>query len=390
MYNSGKYRLGLDAQLFLKGEKTGIAWCADNLIKELEKDIRFSCELNFFSLGYKGTIDNTLAAYLGKGEKKECYWFNDTLYKMLWPFISVPYSLFFGKKQDIVQFFNFVIPPGVSGKMVTIVHDMAYLACPETVRKKTRLWLKLTMKGTCTRADKILTVSEFSKREIIKFLHVEPEKIEVIPNGVDLSFFHPNYGHEQVDKIKKQYNIGGDYFLYLGTLEPRKNIEGIIMAYSKFLKEYSTDSIPILVIAGKKGWFYERIFDLVREEKLDSKVVFAGYVSEKDAPILMKGAVAFIFPSLYEGFGMPPLEAMACGTPVISSNTTSLPEVIGEAGVLVSPQSTEQLKDAMERLWKSPQLRAYYSSSGIERAKQFTWKKSAEKLCQIYIDLLEK
>ena len=127
-----------------------------------------------------------------------CKWFHPLIYKLIWPFFPIPYSLFFGNDRQITQFVNFVVPPGVKGKKVTIVHDMAYKAYPETVYYKTRRWLQLTLKGSCRRADAIITVSEFSKQEIVKYLGVKPEKITVMPNGVDLELYHPNYTEEQV------------------------------------------------------------------------------------------------------------------------------------------------------------------------------------------------
>ena len=218
------------------------------------------------------------------------------------------------------------MPPGVRGKSVTVIHNMAYMAYPETVNKKTRNWLRLTMKGSCRRADAVVTVSEFSKREIIRYLGVSPEKITVVYNGVDLGFYRSDYGEDQVEQAKKRYHIAGEYFLYLGTLEPRKNVERIIEAYA-LLKEEGDVQLPFLVIAGGKGWLYETIFERVKELDLENQIIFTGYVAEPDVPLLMNGAKAFLFPSLYEGFGIPPIEAMACGTAVITSNAASLPEV---------------------------------------------------------------
>ena len=340
-------RIAFDGQLFLKGNKTGIAWNAHNLILELSRYPENECVIQCFSRGASREQLSQLDEYVEAGCRIErCTWFSQVLYKLLWNFIPIPYSLFFKTNSDVTQFFNFVIPPGVKGKRITIVHDMAYMACPQTVQKKTRNWLRLSMKGTSRRADHIITVSEFSKQEIVNYLQVPPEMITVVPNAVDHKIYHPNYPKYQIKHALEKYHISDEYFLYLGTIEPRKNISRLIEAYAQLCQERK--QVPLLVLAGGKGWYYEEIFALVDKYHLKDRVIFTGYVDQKDCPLLMNGAIAFVFPSLYEGFGMPPLEAMACGTPVITSNTTSLPEVVDDCGILVNPESEEEISGAMK------------------------------------------
>ena len=381
-------KIAFEAQLFLKGEKTGIAWCADNIIKELA--VRESCRCNYFSLGYK-------KGQLCKVEKYEkygvqgckCRWFHDILYKLIWPFIPIPYSWFFREKADITLFFNCVVPPGVSGKSVVIVHDMAYKVCPETVRLKTKRWLQLTLKRSCRRADAIVTVSDSSKRDIIQYLGIEPEKISVMPNGVDLRYFHNNYERGAIENLKKKYRIEDEYFLYLGTLEPRKNIPFLLRAYKRLTEDKLNVKIPQMVLAGGKGWLYDSIFSTVKELCLEDYVLFTGYLEEDEVPLVMCGAKAFVFPSKYEGFGMPPLEAMACGTPVITSDTSSLPEVVGDAGLLVNPESVEDIYLAMKEIMMNDELSETLSRKGLERARLYTWESSAKILYGLYGRLLE-
>lgn len=381
-------KIAFDGQLFLKGNKTGIAWNAHNLILELAKYPENECVIQCFVSGYSEEQLQQLKEYEAVGCKLEyCRWFPDLLYKLIWNFIPVPYSLFFKEKPDVTQFFNFVVPPGVKGKKITIVHDMAYQSCPETVRKKTRNWLRLSMRKTCRHADHIITVSEFSKKEIIQYLKISPDKITVVPNAVDHTVYHTNYSEEQIGNVLKKYKIQREYFLYLGTIEPRKNISKLILAYVKLCK--CIQNVPQLVLAGGKGWYYNNVYEMVHDYHLESEVLFTGYIAQEDSPLLMKGAKAFIFPSLYEGFGMPPLEAMACGTPVITSNTTSLPEVVGEAGILVNPESEEEIFVAMEKLLGDEEYRRKLSELGVCRAAQFTWKKSADKLMDVYRNICQ-
>lgn len=379
-------KIAFESQLFLKGNKTGIAWCADNIIKELSK--KEDCLCNYFSMKYNALQKQQVEKYKRYGARMyECRWFHDVLYKLIWPFIPIPYSFFFREKTDITQFFNCVVPPGVKGKSVVVVHDMAYKVCPETVRMKTRRWLQLTLKKSCKRADAIVTVSESSKHDIVKYLGIEPDKITVMPNGVDMRYFHNHYNQEDISFVKNKYHIANQYFLYLGTLEPRKNIPNLIRAYKKLLKDGK--QMPQLVIAGGKGWLFDSIFETVKELKLENQVLFTGYLDVDEVPKIMCGAIAFIFPSIYEGFGMPPLEAMACGTPVIASNLSSLPEVVGDAGILVDPASVDELCQAMKTIATDKELCQELTEKGLKRAQTYTWENSAQILYSLYRKLLE-
>jgi len=370
-------KIAFDAQLLLKGEKTGIGWCAENILKKMAQYSEYEYQLNCFTLGYHSEQLENVEKYSQLGyQLKKCTWFHDVIYRMMWSFFSVPYSIFFGKRADITVFFNYVIPPGVKGKKVTFIYDMAYKAHPETVRRKTRGLLNIALAKSCKRADHIITISEFSKSEIIKYLDLPEEKISIMPCGVDTSLYHPNYSEEDINAVTKKYGVQGEYLLYLGTLEPRKNIERLIQAFELLKKE--SPNIPKLIMAGRKGWMYESIFDTVKSMQLENDIIFTGYIEAKDAPILIKGAKIFLFPSIYEGFGMPPLEAMACGTPVLVSNVSSLPEVVGDAGIQVDPFSVNSIKEGIELLIMDEQKRIELSQRGLERAKEFTWDRAAE------------
>jgi glycosyltransferase involved in cell wall biosynthesis len=246
--------------------------------------------------------------------------------------------------------------------------------------------LNIALRKSCKRADKIITISEFSKSEIIRYLGIAEDKIVVMPCGVDFSKYHPNYTKAEVKVITDKYHLEDDYLLYLGTLEPRKNIIRLIGAYAQL--KNNTQDIPKLVLAGRKGWMYDSIFEIVKELQLEEDVIFTGYIEASETPILMKGAKAFLFPSIYEGFGMPPLEAMACGTPVLVSNVASLPEVVGDAGVLVDPLSTQSIRDGLELLLKNEDLRNDLSRRGIERAQTFSWDKSVNIIEKVIKELV--
>lgn len=378
-------KIAFDAQLLFENQKTGIGWNAKMMIDHLLLYPDVECILNCFLMRDPKRAEVILKDYRQKGcIINQSSWMPGRIYNHLERILPLPYKWVFGTHADITQFFNYAIPFGVSGKRITIVHDMAFRAFPETVAKRTERWLKNNLEKYCRRADVILTVSEFSRQEIQRYMGIPTEKIEVIYNGVDMERYHPGYTVAQIGAAKSRYGICGSYILYLGTLEPRKNIETLITAYNLLKKEIGSDRLPKLVLAGKKGWMYETIFTLVQNYGLENDVIFTGYVDEEDVPVLLCGAHIFAFPSLYEGFGIPPLEAMACGTPVITSNTSSLPEIVGEAGILIPPMDAEGLKRSMQQLLTDEVMRQHYIKAGLKQVREFTWARSAEKLVDIY------
>lgn len=267
------------------------------------------------------------------------------------------------------------------------VHDMVYKAFPETVRGRTKFMLNTGLKKSMKRADLIVTDSEFSKKEILRYFPQHEKKLRVVPCGVDLERFKPFTDRERIEQVKRSLGIEGDYFLYLGTIEPRKNLERLINAYSIFVKRAHGDA-PRLVLAGGKGWLYDSIFARVTELGLEKQVIFTKYVPAADMAPLMCGALAFVFPSVYEGFGMPPLEAMACGVPVLASGEASLPEVTGDCALICNAYSEESIADGLQMLCNDGELCRRLSQQGLERAKTFTWERSAEILYDVYKELM--
>lgn len=375
-------RIAFDGQLLLAADKTGIAWNAHNLISGLLKYTGNEYTLQCLSSRKAIRQIPQLDEYRKAGCRVECgVRFSYVLYKLMRMVVPIPHRMFFRTKADVTLFFNYVIPPGVRGKRAVFVYDMSYKACPDTLNKKTEIWLKKNMKQTCRRADCIITISKFSKQEIIKYLKVPAERIHIVPCAVDHKIYHPHYATEQIQKVLDQYGILQEYFLYVGTIEPRKNLERLIGAYAKLCRRYS--GAPQLVLAGKRGWKCSGIYEKARGLEAEGKILFTGYIKQEDSPVLMCGAKAFVFPSLYEGFGMPPLEAMACGTAVITSNTTALGEIAGKAAITVNPENEEEICRAMERVLSDHTYRQQLERLGIQRAQEYTWQKSAAKLLEI-------
>jgi len=259
-------------------------------------------------------------------------------------------------------------------KTVLTFHDHVPMVQPETstseiISKFNRCVERLRY------VDALMTVSEFSKKEIVEKIGVDTDRISVAYNGVDSIFFVEKPDEDIVTK----YSGGSPYILFVGTLEPRKNVEALIDA----LKEVDDPELK-LILVGKEGWGIESILKKIREAGLEREVVFPGYVPEDDLPYLYRGADVFVFPSLYEGFGMPVLEAMAAGAPVVTSNSSSLPEVAGDAAILVSPESVSEIAEAIRGVRGNEQLRGKLTERGRKRADKFTWEMCARRTLDTY------
>ena len=273
-----------------------------------------------------------------------------------------------------------VLPIVHPRRSVVTVHDLGYLYYPEAHRLLDRLYLDLSTRHNARAAAHLIADSSATKRDLVERYGVEPDKITVVYPGYDDATFQPVRDEEAIEAVRARYGIAGDYILFIGTLQPRKNLIRLIEAYWKL----ETRSWK-LVIAGKKGWLYREIFRQVEELELERRVVFTGYVPEGELPALLSRARLFVFPSLYEGFGLPVLEALACGTPVVCSNSSSLPEAAGAAAVLVDPLDVEGLAAAMERVLSDEELRVKLIEHGFEQVRKFSWERCARET----LDVLE-
>ncbi|HEX9372916.1 MAG TPA: glycosyltransferase family 1 protein [Roseiflexaceae bacterium] len=263
---------------------------------------------------------------------------------------------------------------------VITIHDLAFLSFPQTFRRVNRAYLTWATRVSVRRAARILAVSEATKREIVRLLCVPPEKIVVTYDACDARFVPPDPA--ELAAFRRRAGLPERFILFLGTLEPRKNLPTLLDAYTRIAS--STDA-P-LIIGGGKGWLYDEIFAKAESLDLGDRVRFVGYVDQADQPLWYAAATVFAFPSLYEGFGMPLLEAMACGTPVVSSRSSSLPEVVGDAGLLVPPTDADALGAALLRLLGDSDLRAELRERGLRQARRFSWRETAERTLAAYED----
>jgi glycosyltransferase involved in cell wall biosynthesis len=280
----------------------------------------------------------------------------------------------------------FVSPLVAGVPTVVTVHDLSFLRFPERFRPANRLYLSTMTRLSCRRARRIIAVSQATADECTQLLGVPPQKIDVIPHGVDHKRFCPQSA-ERVMRFRREKDLPDRFVLFLGTLEPRKNLTMLIEAFAR------TDAVRRgvkLVIAGGKGWYYHQVFERVVAVGLTDAVDFPGFVPDADLPLWYNAATVFVYPSIYEGFGMPLLEAMACGTPVVSSDASCMPEVVGEAGLLISPDDVDGLADAMDRLLTDADLHADSSRRGLARAAAYTWSMTAQATVSSYRRALER
>ncbi len=295
-----------------------------------------------------------------------------------------PADIMTATKPDVAIFGNYVRPPLFFGaKSISFVYDLSYETHKDKADKKNSQLLMKRVPITIKKSDVIVTISQNSKREIIDRYHVSADKIAVINPALDHTEYYPRSKKDQ-GRVSSRYGISGQYILYVGTIEPRKNIIGLLNAYAelpeKLQAQYS------LVLAGGKGWKNEDIYKRIKELS-HLNIILTGYVPDEDLPALHSGASLFVFPSFYEGWGMPPLEAMACGTPVITSNNSSLPEVVGDAGIMVDAKDTTGLTGQMARVLTDKRLSAGLIEKGIKQAAKFSWDKSARQLSEIIENL---
>lgn len=288
-------------------------------------------------------------------------------------------------KANIIHYPNFNIPILNFMPFVATIHDIYYYLHPEACPSKAAyLYARLMLKAAARFSKKIITVSQFSRNEIIKHLNVKTEKVVVIYNGVG-EIYKPISDPIRFKEARDRYNIKDAYIFYAGIHQPRKNLINLIRAYSMLRNKKDFQ----LALGGKIDPRRGEIYHIVNELGLNERVLFLGEVPEGDLPVLYSMASLFVFPSLYEGFGLPPLEAMACGAPVVASDAASLPEIVGDAAIMVDPKDINLLAYNMERVLSSNSLQAELKERGFKRAKLFNWQNTAKETLKIYYEVAE-
>jgi glycosyltransferase involved in cell wall biosynthesis len=300
--------------------------------------------------------------------------------------ITVPLDL----RRERAELFHaphYVLPPLTPCKSVVTIHDCIHLRFPQYLRNRLGYaYARGSLWVAAHRSNRILTVSEASKRDILDYFAVPPEKIDVIYNGID-ERFSALPAEDDVARVRERYQLDDPFILYAGNIKPHKNLERTIEAFHMLRRDGRFAQVK-LVIIGDEIAKYAALRHAVHRHKLHKYVRFFGFVPDRTLAILYRLAAVFVFPSLYEGFGLPPLEAMASGTPVITSNVSSLPEVAGDAALLVDPLQSEAIADAMERVLTDTALRDDLRARGLVRARQFSWERSIRRVREIYGEVL--
>jgi glycosyltransferase involved in cell wall biosynthesis len=301
--------------------------------------------------------------------------------------ITVPRDLR-RERADLFHAPHYVLPPLTPCKSVVTIHDCIHLRFPQYLPNKLgyayargSLWM------ATHQSNRILTVSEASKRDILNYFTVPPGKIDVIYNGIDERFSELP-AEDDVERVRERYQLDHPFILYAGNIKPHKNLERTIEAFHLLRRSSEFEQVKFVII-GDEIAKYAALRHAVHRHKLHKYVRFFGFVPDRTLAILYRLAAVFVFPSLYEGFGLPPLEAMASGTPVITSNVSSLPEVVGDAALLVDPLQPEAIADAMRRVLTDSTLRADLRDRGLARARQFSWERSIRRVRDIYGEVLE-
>lgn len=373
-------KIGINAIFFAPGSGGGIERYLRNLIRGLQRIDRENQYVLFTNKENTGTFDlghNFMEYRLSVSARCRPQ-------KIAWEQMVLPIHV---KKAGLDVLFSpgNIAPLFTPCLSVVVIHDLIPFASPRNFSRTELLLLKTLFKASAYRADKVITVSESSKRQIVTRLNVRSDKVSVIYEACDEIFFDKPATKPTPKDIKVQLGIEGKFVLYTAATLPHKNMVGLLKAFHEFKTVYNTEHK--LVIAGRLGPDHENLVKTTRQLNMESDVVFRGNVSDSMLPSLYRKASLFVYPSLYEGFGLPVLEAMASGVPVIASNTTSLPEVVGDAGLLIDPYNATALAHGMAKVLGEEKYRNHMIKKGTERVHQFSWSQTAQSVVDVLSNL---
>jgi len=365
-------RVGIDATSLCR-KHTGIEYYTLNLLKNI---LRIDNKTEYI-IFFRKDIHPALKQFESKTKFLICSINNQIFCEQIW----LPYIIW-KEKIDLMHFPAF--PPGLLNfkKHIITIHDATIWKYPKTLSWKGKFYMKPLITLATKRALKILTVSNNSKKDIVKYSKLLPDKVENTGEAI-MEIFEPITNKIKLEEIKKKYSLNSKFILSVCSLEPRKNLVNLLMAY-RSLKKINPKIQHKLVLVGRKAWGKNLISNKIKELKLENDIIMTGYVSEEDLVCLYNLATIFVFPSIYEGFGLPPLEAMACGTPVVSSSTSSLPEILGNAALMINPYDDKEIANGINILIHNIKLRKKLSGLGRKRVKKFSWENVAKKIINIY------
>lgn len=301
------------------------------------------------------------------------------------PLIRIPLTLSAELRRRPVDVLHvqFTAPPFSPCPVVVSIHDLSFEHLPQTFKWRSRKQLRITVRRSARQAAQVIALSEYARNDIINSYGLNPDKVKAIPLAAP-AHFGPVTDDEEIQRVRQTYGIKGDYILTVGAIQPRKNLSRLVAAYSRLHSVGPAGKLPQLVLVGKCAWLYDETLSTIKQLAVSDSVILTGYVPEADLPALYSGALCFVYPSYFEGFGLPPLEAMKCGAPVIVGNQTSLPEVVGDAGVLLDPFDIDDIAAKIEAVVSNGNLRAELRVKGLSRAKLFDWRETARQTLAVY------
>lgn len=365
-------RIGIDARL-LHYRTGGISTYIRQLVGALGQATKYDFD---FTIYHHRKDGQTLDGKLGRGR----LW-TPAHHRLERLTLSVE---LLSQRLDIWHSPDFIPPYRGGRRHVITVHDLTFWHYPQYLTEASRRYYNAQIEQACHHADVILAVSDATKRDLIDILGIDAGKIRVQPHGVDASY-RP-MAEAEVRPVLDGLGLRGAYFVHVGTLEPRKNIVGLLEGYRAVLD--AVPDAPSMVLVGRRGWLFEASEARIEALQLGDKLIRLEQVNDEQLPAIYNGAMALITPSFYEGFGMPALEAMACGTVPIVSDVSSLPEVVGDVGLLVKPDDTQSIAEALLRVLQDDAWREKTCERALERAKRFTWEHSAQIALDAYKSVL--
>ena len=377
-------RVGLDVSCLVQQPLTGVGYATLHLVRALAR-MPESPELRLFASGAAHPPE--LLRDLGQRCAALAAVRLPTRLKLpLWMHLNRPPLEHFTGPIDIAHGMFHLLPASRSALRAVTVYDLAAIRFTDLHTADSRARHEKLLRHAVRHADALIAASANTRRDLLELLDAPAERLHVVPCGVDLAEFTCPFPTDGLDAARKKFAIDGPFLLYLGTLEPRKNLVRLIEAYARVRERMP--AAPQLVLAGGKGWLYEDIFAAITRLRLERYVTHTGYVTRGEAVAFLRGAAGFVYPSRYEGFGLPVLEAMAARTPVLTSGVSSLPEVIGEHGIIVDPDSTDSLVAGIIRLITDETGNLERSEHAFRRASRMTWDDSARALLGLYRRLL--
>jgi glycosyltransferase involved in cell wall biosynthesis len=364
-------RIGIDATA-LPPQAVGAANYIINLIQTLLRIDATNEYVIFSKLAHASLFDSTRAEIVQAV-------LPSPVLRIAWEQTALPF-LARQRRLDLLHSPHYTMPLAKTCRVIVTIHDLTFFLDPQMHLPYKRIFFRTMIPLSARRADALITISESTRQDLLRFLPLDARRVTAIPLGV-AARFSPLDDAAATDKIRNKYRLPARFILAVGVLEPRKNLPTLVRAFRALVEQGLPHS---LVLVGHKGWMFDELFRTIANLDLAQRVIFTGYVPEEELPLVYNAADLFVYPSLYEGFGLPILEAMACGVPVITSNLSSMPEVAGDAGILVDPNDVNALADAMTRVLTDRVLRATLAAKGLARARSFSWERMAQETLAVY------